>query len=472
MRPDFHFTAEHQWINDPNGLVYLDGEYHLFSQMNPYGSLWGNMSWGHAVSRDLLTWEHLKPALTPYPARVEGADTFIFSGSVVVDRVGLSAAPAGQGLLAYYTAHERCGDDPVNESVAVAMSADLGRTWSRHSLNPVLDLGRRDFRDPKVFWHGPSCSMVMAIADPPGRRVEFYRSGDGLVWKLSGSFAAPGFTSMIWECPDLVEVPFENGEDSRWVLSVSSGHQVGAPYTGMQYWIGQFDGSSFLADDLRPNVVDAGKDFYAAISYNELPPGQPPVMIGWASNWAYATATPTAPWRGMMAVPRELALRSTPTGAVLVQRPAHQLESRRTEPHLPGSPIDAPLDVRWTVDSAQHAPTGIQFRSSDNSVFKIWIDRSTNTLACDRRAAGDVDFAPGFASLDTAALANAWHGQQIDVRVIFDGCIAEVFACKGEVVLTSLVFSATPWRIERLGDPGSLQVRRILPPAAAHAVSP
>ena len=463
MRPSLHFTAEQQWINDPNGLVYINGEYHLFCQMNPDGSLWGNMSWGHAISRDLLSWEQIQPALTPYPARVEGADTFIFSGSALVDRIGLSGAPVGQGLLAYYTAHERCGDDPINESVAVATSTNGGRTWFRHSSNPVLDLGRRDFRDPRVFWHEPSTSMVMAIADPPGQRVEFYRSGDGLSWELSGSFEASGYTSMIWECPDLVEVPYETGGGSRWVLSISSGHQAGAPYTGMQYWIGEFDGTCFRADDLQPQVLDAGKDFYAAVSYNDLPPGQPPIMIGWASNWAYATVTPTAPWRGMMAIPRELTLRSTPTRLVLVQRPTGQLDRRETEQHSTNSPIDSPLDIRWSVGSAQDAPTGIEFCTDGGSVFKIWIDRSTSTLACDRHIEGGGDFARTFDGIDSAPLPLAWHGELIDVRVIFDGCIAEVFACEGELVLTSLVFCSNPTRIVPLGDPRSLRVCRILP---------
>jgi fructan beta-fructosidase len=462
VRPSFHFTAAQQWINDPNGLVYVNGEYHLFSQMNPHGSLWGNMSWGHAVSRDLLRWKHLEPALTPYPARAEGAETFIFSGSAVVDRVGLSGAAQGQGLLAYYTAHERCGDDPINESVAVATSIDGGRTWIRHVANPVLDMGRRDFRDPKVFWHEASASMVMAIADPPGLRVEFYRSTDGLSWQPSGSFGAPGLTSMIWECPDLVEVPFEDGGHSRWVLLVSSGHQAGAPYTGMQYWIGQFDGSSFVADAIQPRVVDAGKDFYAAITYNDLPPEQPPVMIGWASNWAYASATPSSPWRGMMSLPRELSLRKTPTGPVLIQRPVRQLDALQTQIHPPSSPIESPLDMCWSVEASQHAPTGIQLCSDDRSRMKIWIDRSTNTMVSDRREAGEVDFHSAFASDDTVALPAQWHDRSIDVRVIFDRCIVEVFACAGEVALTSLVFQSSPCRIEPLGDPVDLQVRRIL----------
>ncbi len=234
QRPRFHFTAESQWINDPNGLVYLDGEYHLFCQLNPFGSSWGSMTWGHAVSENLLDWHHLAPAIEPYPARVPHAQTMIFSGSAIRDRLGISGATDGLGLLAYYTAHERRDEASLCESIALAVSTDRGRTWTRHDGNPILDTQRTDFRDPKVLWHAATEAFVMAVADPPGLAIEFYRSTDGLRWDLSGRFSAPAFTDKIWECPDLIELHIDDDDDgtTAWTLFVSAGHFRGAAVYG------------------------------------------------------------------------------------------------------------------------------------------------------------------------------------------------------------------------------------------------
>ncbi len=323
-------------MNDPNGLVLVDGEWHLYFQANPAACDWGDIAWGHAVSRDLVAWEPRPVALRPYPARVPGATTLVFSGSVVS-----AAAADGRGteLRAYFTAHERRGDQPLNESVALARSADGGRTWTHHPGGPLIDRGQVDFRDPKVFRHGPDGdgdggAWVLVIAAAAERRVLIYRSADGLAWREVGAFADPAEGSWLWECPDLFEVPVRGGPGpsgnggSRWVLVVSGAHPAGPPYTGMTYWVGDFDGERFVADAAGPRPFEHGKDFFAGVTYHGLPAGAEPVMVGWASNWAYARATPAPGWRGAMALPRRLWLDDDGTGTlVLAQAPAEPVEA-------------------------------------------------------------------------------------------------------------------------------------------------
>jgi sucrose-6-phosphate hydrolase SacC (GH32 family) len=231
-RPQFHFTPAKNWTNDPNGMVFYDGEYHLFYQYNPLGDKWGHMSWGHAVSRDLVRWEHLPVALR------EGDDVMIFSGSAVVDWNNTSGfgKDGKPPLVAIYTGHYT--KKPL-QNHHIAFSTDRGRTWTKFQGNPVLGIGDRDFRDPKVFWHDATKRWVMAVAWPTKRKVRFYASPDFQRWTHLSDFGPAGATAGIWECPDLFPVDLEKQKGTRkWVLVVNVGSGAPAGGSGCQYFVG------------------------------------------------------------------------------------------------------------------------------------------------------------------------------------------------------------------------------------------
>jgi len=256
FRPQFHFSPAKNWMNDPNGLVYFDGEYHLFYQHNPYGDKWGHMSWGHAVSRDLLRWEHLPVAL------YEANNIMIFSGSAVVDSKNTSGFGEGgkPPLVAIYTGHYTTN---ALQNQNLAYSNDRGRTWTKYKHNPVLDIGEKDFRDPKVFWHEPTRRWIMTVAWPVQRKVRFYSSPNLKDWTHLSDFGPAGSTIGIWECPDLFQLPVENARiGPKWVLVVNVGSGAPAGGSGSQYFVGQFDGTQFTLDwsypRSEPDVVPEG----------------------------------------------------------------------------------------------------------------------------------------------------------------------------------------------------------------------
>ncbi|HXY40334.1 MAG TPA: glycoside hydrolase family 32 protein, partial [Vicinamibacteria bacterium] len=329
FRPQFHFTPERNWTNDPNGLVFFEGEYHLFYQKNPFGDRWGHMSWGHAVSRDLVHWQHLPVAIT------EEGGVMAFSGSAVVDWRNTSGLGQGRQppLVAVYTGHH--AEKPLQDQ-RLAFSNDRGRTWTRYARNPVLDIGETNFRDPKVFWHAPSGRWVMAVAWPKQRKVRFYASPDLESWSHLSDFGPAGATAGDWECPDLFPLAVEASPgERRWVLIVNLNPGGPAGGSGTQYFVGDFDGRRFVADatpsrEGAPLWLDHGPDFYATVTWSDVPERDGRrLALGWMSNWQYAAEAPTSPWRGAMTVPRELVLRRTPEGLRVAQRPVRELASLR-----------------------------------------------------------------------------------------------------------------------------------------------
>jgi fructan beta-fructosidase len=445
-RPLFHFTPEKNWTNDPNGLVYLDGEYHLFYQYNPYGDRWGHMSWGHAVTKDLLNWEHLPVAL------YEEDSIMIFSGSAIVDNNNTSGLCSdNKCLFAVYTSHDHSQNKLQHQSIAY--SKDKGRTWTKYSGNPVLDLGMRDFRDPKVFWHEESGKWIMVVSLPLQYKVHFYQSENLTDWELTGEFGGFGDVSKIWECPDLLQIPVIGSDDHKWVLIISSGSQYEG-FTGMQYFVGEFDGETFIADDPGEDAewLDYGKDFYAAITYNNLPDGHPPVLLGWANNWAYANSLPTSPWRGMMSLPRELYLVEQGDSFMLIQKPVksfyeltgrseriafadHELEDND---NLLNEINSGSFLMKIEFEDIETDMVGIEIFKSDVGKTLIGYDAQKKQIFIDRTQSGNVDFHNDFSSIEFAPMI--LEDNKLRLEIIADQSMVEVFAEGGSVVISDQVF--------------------------------
>ena len=296
-RPSIHFTPAKNWMNDPNGLVWHKGEYHLFFQHNPHGTQWGHMSWGHAVSKDLLTWEELPVAIA------EDKDGAIFSGSAVSD---------GDYLVAIYTR-----DTDTNQSQCIARSTDNGRTFIKYENNPVLDENKKDFRDPKVFRYKDY--WIMCIAQPHEHQISFYASSNLTNWKHLSDFGPAAAQGGVWECPDLFPLTLNNEE--VWVLIVSL-NPGGLYGSGTQYFIGDFDGTTFVPrySTTEPRWLDYGKDNYAGVTFNDEPNGKR-ILIGWLANWNEVKNLPSTSWTNQMTIPRELGLANFNGEIVLTQKP-------------------------------------------------------------------------------------------------------------------------------------------------------
>ena len=460
LRPQYHFTPDHNWTNDPNGLVYLDGTYHLFYQYNPFGNQWGHMSWGHAVSKDLVHWTHLPVAIP------EQKDYMIFSGSAVVDEKNTSGFRKGDGpppLVAIFTAHR----EGKNQSQYLAYSLDKGVTWSIYDKNPVLDLNKRDFRDPKVTWYTPGGYWLMTVSQPIEKQISFYRSPDLKSWTHLSDFGPAGDTTGIWECPDLIRVPVEGQPGKfKWVVMQSP-----APY--MQYFVGEFDGTRFVSENpagvvLRP---DYGPDYYAAISYEHLPEGMAPVSIGWVNNWNYANAIPVSPWKGAMSIPRSLSVRKTDKGWQLIQKPVAALSDLEEEKMVGrkdvGSfPFSMPtagkswhLRVDWSVGDSDIARVRLAKGKDHETV--VGYDALKKEVFIDRSNSGD--FAdPAFRKLSHFAVPVALKNGQVSLDLWFDHSILEVYVNDGEYVLTAQVFPGEKDEELRVGSQRSRSPIRYL----------
>ena len=469
-RPQYHFSPPKGWINDPNGLIFANGQYHLFYQHNPFGNVWGHMSWGHAVSNDLLHWEDLPVAIPEFTNADSSSKTAIFSGSAVLDKdnkSGLCPDGTGDCMVAIYTGNVSKGDVQTNQYQNMAYSADKGRTWTQYAKNPIVDIGSKEFRDPNVFWYEPQQKWVMATVKATEHRVALYESKDLKDWQFMSYFGPAGDTTKVWECPALMTVPIEgpgqpSGGKTKWVLFISSGHPQ-KEYVGMQYFVGDFNGKQFTLDPANPkpvtneyagSVVDWGKDYYAAIPFNNRPADQKnPIMIGWLNNWAYANKIPTATFRGAMSLPRQITLRPTPAGLVLVQTPIAGVASlrgpKKEQQNLKlssqGQTLEKSLDNVYEL-TAQISPgtaktVGIRFakNQSDGSGDEETIIRYTNGyLELDRRKSGNVAFSDRFPSVERAPLQP--KNGVINLRIFVDRSVVTVFANDGERVMTDYIF--------------------------------
>lgn len=459
-RPAFHFTPHSMWLNDPNGLVYYAGEYHLFYQYHPHSTVWGPMHWGHAVSKDLVNWQYLPIALHP------DEHGMIFSGSAVIDWKD-TAGFGKEAMVAIFTYNK----DHI-ETQSFAYSTDRGRTWTKYAGNPVVPHpgNLTDFRDPKVFWHVDHWVMALAAGD----RVLFYISPDLKHWEPSGFFGGGfGSTDGVWETPDLFQLPI-SGADSRWVLTVGVGSGAYAGGSGTQYFIGSFDGKTFISDNPKESVLwmDYGADFYAPQSWNDEPNGRR-IVIGWMSNWQYARETPTETWRGMFTAPRELSLIDTKEGPRLIQAPIKELQTLRGIHHrwqketiMPGENLlknikGEFLEIIARVEvNPQATSFGFNLRVSADEQTLVRYDIQKQELTVDRRESGVFDFHEAFASVQTVKLRPVENS--IHLHILLDRCSVEVFANDGETVISDVIFpSISSLGLELFAEGGELKITQL-----------
>ena len=462
FRPQFHFSPARNWTNDPNGLVYFEGEYHLFFQFNPFGDRWGHMSWGHAVSRDLVHWSELPVAIP------EENGIMIFTGSTVVDEHNTIGFCTGVKpcLVAIYTGHTpETPSSPARQTQNLAFSNDRGRTWTKYAQNPVLDLHMSDFRDPKVLWFERDHRWVMAVSLPNDHKVRFFASADLKQWRALSDFGPAGASAGQWECPELFELPVEGKPgETRWVLKVGLNPGALQGGSGEQYFVGNFDGTRFQNENPASATLwtDYGKDCYCALTFNHLPRDQTPTMIGWMKNWQYAADVPTHPWRGQMTVPRKLALRATPAGLRLVQQPIDALNSLRRvritlDGHARRELETGTFDLDSTISIGRATQIGWRLLASDGTSTLIAFDRDRQQLFVDRTRSGEINFNKAFPARTAAPLKP--EGDRLHLRVLVDRNSIEVFAADGTVTMTNLVFPPSNARgIEFYSKGGSAEL--------------
>lgn len=482
LRPNYHFTPPAGWMNDPNGMVYHEGEWHLFYQYYPDDNVWGPMHWGHAVSTDLVKWEHLPIAL--YPDDLG----YIFSGSAVVDNGNTSGFGAGgkDPLVAIFTYHdmaaEKAGETDY-ESQGIAYSNDRGRTWTKYDGNPVIpNQGVKDFRDPKVFYDQLNSKWVMTIAAKD--RVQFYGSGNLKDWTLLSEFGknAPNHAG-VWECPELITKPnpLTGEEESLLTVSINPGGANGG--SGTFYFVGNWDGQTFTprreasfspTDTVK--WVDYGRDNYAGVTFSNAPDDRI-VSMGWMSNWDYAQQVPTTSWRSAMTIPREFKVVNNDFGTRLQQQPVKELQQLRS-----GSiPLEMPRleDGVTTIDLSQLETNGayeLDFTVDlvDSDAEELYVTLSTakgdkfyrfgysrrngveNAFFTDRRQSGPTGFDEKFAP-EKLTVAPRWTNEYtLRFHVYFDRTSAEIFCDEGNPVLTDIFFPEEPFTMLSFETSGSV----------------
>ena len=462
-RPQVHFSPPTQWTNDPNGMVYYDGEYHLFYQHYPDSSVWGPMHWGHAVSEDLVHWENLPIAL--YPDSLG----WIFSGNAVVDQANSSGLGKNgePPLVALFTYHndslEKAGRNDFQYQ-GLAYSTDRGRNWTKYAGNPVIPntVPIRDFRDPKVLWDTEREQWLMVFAAQD--HVMFWRSDNLIDWEHLSDFGkAYGAHGGVWECPDIFPLPVEGTGETKWVLllSINPGGPNGGSAT--QYFVGDFDGTTFTLDpDFTAEVqdgtgvwLDYGRDNYAGVTWSDVPAADGRrLFMGWMSNWAYANQVPTMGWRGAMTVARSLTLHQTPQGYRVFSTPVRELMELRSSPQLfhgeqlpnftaPSGAYELELAYLFSADEST-SPFGVELKNGRGESLQIGYDPQRQAFYSDRRRAGGNDFADSFAP-ERSWAPRVGKSDTLRMHLILDRASVELFADGGATVMTEIFFPTEPF---------------------------
>lgn len=461
-RPVYHHTPVYGWMNDPNGMFYKDGVYHLYFQYNPYGSMWGNMTWGHSTSTDLTHWTYEGTAIVP------DAWGAIFSGSCVVDKD--NTAGFGKGaVVAFYTSAKSTPWGDI-QSQSMAYSLDNGKTFIKYEHNPILTSTERDFRDPKVFWYAPGKHWVMMLA--VGQEMQIYSSGNLKEWKKESSFGAmQGAHGGVWECPDLVEVAVEGSKEKKWVLICNL--NPGGPFGGSaaQYFVGSFDGKKFVNESpTQTKWLDWGKDNYATVTWSNAPAGRC-IALGWMSNWQYANNVPTTQYRSANTLARDLTLYRVGGELYLKSKPSPEIKKARAEEkkiptfEVKGNYEVASLladnkgayEIEMTIENKGTSKIDFSLMNEKGEKVAMYYDVVRKQFVMDRSASGVVGFSRDFPAVTVAPVRNT---DQIHLRLFIDRSSVEAFGEDGEYVMTNLVFPAEPYnRMVFSSDKGSYIVK-------------
>ncbi|WP_238387113.1 glycoside hydrolase family 32 protein [Sphingobacterium olei] len=467
-RPAYHFTPKKGWMNDPNGLVFIDGVYHLFFQHNPDSTVWGPMHWGHATSTDLIHWEEQPIALFP-----DSLGT-IFSGSAVIDRDN-TAGFGKDALVAIFTHHNHDIEKQqtgLHQYQSIAYSLDKGITWTKYSGNPVLpNPGIWDFRDPKVMWHEEGQQWIMTLATK--QTITFYGSKNLKEWTRLSEFGENiGAHGGVWECPDLLQ--FATPEGDKWVLLVSI--NPGGPNAGSatQYFVGDFDGKTFTTTQQDIKWMDYGPDNYAGVTFSNT--ANRKILIGWMSNWEYANVVPASTWRSGMTIARELGLEEHDGQWLLTAVPVKELdrvledsdviERIDVEKELDLSTEVMPLNNTFEGSFVMQKTTGfeIQLANESGEQLSFGYDQSKNEYYIDRSKAGDASFNETFPK--RAVAARIGSPAPLAFRFLIDRNSIEIFADQGKINMSALffakdAFSKMNFRVDDLTTIENLQVKGV-----------
>ena len=421
FRPEYHHSPVYGWMNDPNGMFYKDGEWHLYFQYNPFGSLWENMTWGHSVSKDLVHWEALPNAI-----EADAIGT-IFSGSCVVDTRN-SAGFGKNAIIAYYTSAAEA------QTQSMAYSTDGGRTFTKYEKNPVITSDIPDFRDPKIFWHEPTQKWIVVLA--AGQEMQFYSSPNLKEWTFESSFGRQyGNHGGVWECPDMMQLPVRGTGQQKWMLVCNI--NPGGPFGGnaTQYFVGQFDGHKFTCES-KPEVtkwMDYGKDHYATVSFSNAPENRH-VVIAWMSNWQYANQVPTHQFRSSNSIPRDLDLFADGEETYCGVIPSKEMQALR------GKKVKKLSDVCELVIDRKGSME-LTLSNTNGEQVTMYYDAQKQTFSMDRTKSGDCSFSEAFPTVTTAPT----HGAMKQLRIFIDRCSIEAFAADGKMAMTNLVFPSIPY---------------------------
>lgn len=447
FRPVYHHTPTYGWMNDPNGMFYKDGVYHLYFQHNPYGSTWGNMTWGHSTTTDLVNWNYEGLAIKP------DAWGAVFSGSAVVDYDN-TAGFGKNAVVAFYTSAKSSpwGD---TQSQSMAYSLDNGKTFVKYAYNPVVTSSKRDFRDPKVFWYAPDKHWVMILAG--GQEMDIYSSKNLKDWKYESSFGAKqGAHGGVWECPDLVELPVEGTKEKKWVLICNI--NPGGPFGGnaAQYFVGTFDGKKFVNESpTQTKWMDWGKDHYATVTFSNAPGGRC-IALGWMSNWQYQTVLPTLQYRGSNTIARDLTLYRQDGELLLRCTPSPEIEKARMQKvSVPSFKVSDSYDLASLLEGNDGAyeidmtiknsgASKIMFTLSNDKGEKVnmYYDIMRKQFVMDRSESGKVDFSVDFPAVTVAPV---YDTDNIRLRLFVDRTSIEAFGEGGKFVMTNQVFPTEPY---------------------------
>lgn len=445
-RPAFHHTPLYGWMNDPNGMFYKDGVWHLYYQWNPFGSKWQNMTWGHSSSTDLVNWTHHDAAIEP-----DGLGT-VFSGSSAID----SENSAGFGKDAVVAMYTSAGASQIQ---SLAWSNDNGASFNIYAGNPVLTL-ESEARDPNMFWNQDTKEWILVLAHALDHEMLIFTSPDMKKWTLQSAFGKGlGAQDGVWECPDLFELPVAGSDEKKWVLL--SNLNPGGPFGGSatQYFVGDFDGKTFTPDlDAEGKVptkwLDYGKDHYATVSFSDAPGGRRTV-IGWMSNWQYAPEVPTMQYRSANTLPRELGLFKNSDGQIYASSaPSPELEAVRGSVFKSVSKVNVDVkgrryaipeicEITMNIDPLKSDSVTLELANNAGEKVVLTYDPATSRLSFDRKESGIVDFSQDFPAVTVAPTYN--DGKTLSLRIFVDRSSIEVFEKDGRFVMTNIVFPNSPY---------------------------